>query len=119
MEQSVRDWYSEDEVEVWLVNPDDSLDNAFSFVGDAGVQLPVLLDLGGTNYFAYPRDVELPFGPFPVQVVIGPDGVIRSDTSRRTTFRKNRSPKAFWACWRTLAGCTPTRTSRTLQSSWH
>ena len=77
MEQSVRDWYSEDEVEVWLVNPDDSLDNAFSFVGDAGVQLPVLLDLGGTNYFAYPRDVELPFGPFPVQVVIGPDGVIR------------------------------------------
>ena len=75
--QSVRAFYSEDEVDVWLVNPEDSLDEAFSFVGDAGVDLPVLLDPGGFNYRSYPFGSEDPYGPFPVQVVIDQQGIIR------------------------------------------
>lgn len=77
MEQSVRERYSEDDVAVWLVNPEDSLDEAYGFVGDVGVELPVLLDVGGVNYRGYPPDAGEAFGPFPVQVVIDQRGVIR------------------------------------------
>ena len=75
--QSVRDYYDDDDVEVWLVNPEDSLEEAFSFVGDSGVDLPVLLDPDGENYRSYPFGSEDPYAPFPVQVVIDQQGVIR------------------------------------------
>lgn len=75
--QSVRGYYSEDDVEVWLVNPEDDLEDSFSFVGDAGVTLPVLLDVGGDSYRGYPIGSGDPYAPFPLQVVIDEEGVIR------------------------------------------
>lgn len=75
--QSIRNHYSDDDVVVWLINPEDDLDEAFGFVGDAGVDLPVLLDPGGSNYRGYPIGGEVPYGPYPLQVVIDADGVIR------------------------------------------
>ena len=77
MVQSIRDQYSEDDVVLWLVNPDDSLVAAYNFVGALGMRLPVLLDSGGQNYQAYPRDSADSFGPFPVHVVVDQDGIIR------------------------------------------
>ena len=77
MAQSVRDQYSEDDVTMWLINPEDGLDDAHSFVGDTGLQLPVLFDPGGVHYRSYPFGIDDPYAPFPVHVVIDQQGVIR------------------------------------------
>ena len=59
------------------MNPHDSLDEAYSFVGDPGVGLPVLFDTGGDLYQTYFYERVEPWAPFPVQVVIDQDGLIQ------------------------------------------
>jgi hypothetical protein len=62
-------------VVVWLVNPRDSAEVAYRFVDEARSGLPVLLDADSRFYNAYPRPAS--FAPFPFQVLIDRDGVIR------------------------------------------
>ena len=62
---------------MWLLNPHDSLDEAYVFVGDPGVRLPVLFDTGGDLYRSYFYDGIEPWAPFPIHVVIDREGVIR------------------------------------------
>ena len=64
------------------MNKGDSFEEAFTFVGEAGVTLPVLLDSDGSYYESYARrDAgEDGYAPFPLQVLIDKDGVIRHIT---------------------------------------
>jgi len=77
LEQSIRAAYPEEDVVLWLVNPQDGAERTAGFLAGAGVELPALLDTGGALYRSYPRAEAQGFAPYPVHVVIGPDGVIR------------------------------------------
>lgn len=61
---------------VLLANNVDSYDRAFEWLGDNEVDLTCLLDPGGTVYNSY---IGIPdaFAPYPRQVVIDQQGVIR------------------------------------------
>lgn len=73
----MRAHYSEDEVVVWLVNPQDGFDQAFGWLGGADVELPTLFDGNGTVYRSYPQGEAEAYAPFPVHVIIDQQGVIR------------------------------------------
>ncbi len=64
---------------IWLVNAGDSYEDAFEFVGEAGVTLPTLLDSEKSLYDQYNRNdaVGSGYGPFPLQILMDRDGVIR------------------------------------------
>ena len=62
---------------IWLINPLDNVDRTVDFVGGADVRLPTLFDDGGALYQGYPRAEGQAFAPFPVHVIIGPQGVVR------------------------------------------
>jgi hypothetical protein len=75
IQSAIADVYSEDELQVLLVNPMDSYDVAYEFLGHVEVSLPTVL--GGEDiYSSYPRKSGS-FAPFPLQVVIDGDGIIR------------------------------------------
>ena len=63
-------------VTVLLANPMDDFEVAYDWLGANGVTLPCLLDPGGTVYNAY-GPIPDAYAPFPRQVVIDQDGVIR------------------------------------------
>ncbi len=61
-----------------LVNTGDTFDDAYEFVGEAGVTLPVLLDADNEVYDSYNRfEAEKGYAPYPLQILIDEDGVIR------------------------------------------
>ncbi len=66
-----------DDVVVWLVNPQDTLERTHDFVGGARVTLPVLFDSGASLYRSYSRSDGSSYAPYPVHVIIDQDGVIR------------------------------------------
>lgn len=70
------DPFEGEDVVTWLVNVGDDYDSAYTFIGEAGTTLPVLLDTDQAVYSSYERDPEEAYAPFPVQVVIDRDGVI-------------------------------------------
>lgn len=87
----MRAHYSEDDLVVWLVNPEDGLDRTYEFLDGADVELPSLIDTGGEIYRRYPRGEATSYAPFPVHVIIDQEGVIRylsyqydADALRRT-----------------------------------
>ncbi len=59
-----------------LINPRDSYDVAYEWLGDNGVGLRCLLDSGGSTYNSY-GPIPDSYAPFPVQVVIDQEGVIQ------------------------------------------
>jgi len=65
-------------VTVWLVNVADTYSSAYKFVGEAQTTLPVLLDREESLYGGYALyEAGEGYGPFPLQVIIDGDGVIR------------------------------------------
>ncbi len=56
------------------MNTNNSFEIAYDFIEESSVTLPCLLDEDGSIYNSYPL-IES-YGPFPVHVVIGRDGVI-------------------------------------------
>jgi len=64
-------------VVIWLVDTGDSYEDAYDFVGEASVTLPVLLDSDGSLYGGYSAlEQNEAYGPFPLQIIIGRDGTI-------------------------------------------
>lgn len=59
-----------------LVNPQDSYETAYEWLGDNGVRLLNLLDPGGSIYRSY-GGIPDAYAPFPLQVVVDQEGVIR------------------------------------------
>jgi peroxiredoxin len=70
--------YDPEDVAVVLVNAGEPADEASRFLTAAGVTLPCALDVGSEFYDSYDR-TGLPEGyaPYPFQVLIDQDGVIR------------------------------------------
>lgn len=58
------------------MNPNDSYDTTYEWLGDNGVTLLNLLDSGGAAYNSY-GGIPDAYAPFPVQVVVDQEGVIR------------------------------------------
>ena len=56
------------------MNVGEGLGPAYDFLGAAGVTAPCLLD-DGSLYASYPREID--YAPFPMQVLIDAEGVIR------------------------------------------
>lgn len=59
-----------------LVNPEDSYDTAWRWLGENGVGLLNLLDPGGSIYRSY-GGIPDAYAPFPLQVVVDQEGVVR------------------------------------------
>ena len=60
------------------MNTGDTLEDAFAFVGETGVTLPVLLDKDKAIYSSYPpNETEDNYAPYPLQVLLDQDGVVR------------------------------------------
>ena len=53
----------------------ENFEAAYAFLGASEVTAPCLLDSDQLLYQGYPRDVD--FAPFPMQVLIDEEGVIR------------------------------------------
>lgn len=72
------DRYDLDEVEVWLMNTEDDLDINRQMAVDAGLTVPMLYDARQPydRYYALDEGGEN-WAPYPLQVVVGPDGIIR------------------------------------------
>ncbi len=78
LEDAIAQPYADDPVEVWLVAVEDPFELTWSWVGEAGVTLPVLQDHDGAAYGAYSdEEAGEPDPPFPLHVVVDGDGVIR------------------------------------------
>ena len=67
--------YSTDDLQVLLVNTHDDVDTAYDFLQSVEVALPTLLE-GQEIYESYPRGNGV-YAPFPLQVVIDKEGIIR------------------------------------------
>jgi peroxiredoxin len=64
-------------VDFWLIDVQDTFEASLLWTGQAGVTLPVLLDLENTVYGSYSRsEVGDSYSPFPLHVVIDGSGVI-------------------------------------------
>jgi len=61
-------------VVVWLVNTEDSVEDAMQFVEQGGSTLPVLMDEDKEFYNSIQREGAP--APYPVEVVVGRDGFI-------------------------------------------
>lgn len=63
---------------MWLVNTEDSVDAVERFLEGGSVGLPNLFDTTGAWYRSYDRrSVEGSYAPYPLQVLIDPEGRIR------------------------------------------
>ena len=76
IKHAIADQYTADELQVFLVNTEDPFERAHDFMAASEVELTTLLD-GQDTYFSYPRSFQPSYAPYPLQVVIDPDGVIR------------------------------------------
>ena len=65
-------------MEILLVNTGDSFEDAYTFVGESEVTLPVLLDSDLSVYESYSRfEAEAGYAPYPLQIIIDREGTIR------------------------------------------
>lgn len=65
-----------DDVQVLMVNTDEPYETAWQFAYNSGVTSPVLLDEGGAVYGSYDLTAQQAYAPFPVHVVVDPEGTI-------------------------------------------
>jgi peroxiredoxin len=76
IEQGIASHYSDDEVVVLLANAGDPSGVIQSFLMNSGSALPSLMDQQQSVFRSYEPSISA-YAPFPVQVVIDGDGVIR------------------------------------------
>ncbi len=62
----------------WLINGEDSYEEAWEFIAEAETTLPTLLDTTGVMSGQYSREEGgSSYAPYPVQVILDREGVIR------------------------------------------
>ncbi len=62
---------------MWLIDVEDSFEQSYGWVAQAGITLPVLLDRDSTAYRGYAgSEGGFTYAPYPLHVVVDGDGVI-------------------------------------------
>ncbi len=74
IEQAIVEPFAGEELVAWLVNVENSFEEAYAFLDTTATTLPCLLDSDGALYDAYPMDEG--YAPFPLHVVIDREGEI-------------------------------------------
>jgi peroxiredoxin len=95
LQAAIADPFAGESVDVWLIDVEDSFEQSYAWIGDAGVTLPVLLDLDRALYDSYsPQESGESHSPFPVHVVVDGQGVI-------TYLARDNQPEAVRAAIQT------------------